>query len=1125
LKAATDCLAPHSYSNQLLKGLYLMKYFVILAALLSALLSPIQSTAQTQVNPSTQVRWPAITGAVDPVSPAWPCDSSHYGQPYTNTVSGNLFVCATSGWVKASGTTTLPSGPQYSIQTSNISTFGHSTAFTDATGNPLTVLGTLTGNVTNGALNAAQYGGVVNAYASSDCVAGCDVEVPQTSASTEEVTTKTGSQAHDFRLGGANSFFQNPPSRVYNLFGASYASARTVYSLWDQATPSAGNYPGQQQDALHLVNTFNGKGFYFGTWGGPYLGSDWSSVHGINISQTVSTPTIASMISGTQDKFSSGDGQNAYLYNNTDGGCSSGGDECSTGLGLQDNQHSSWFHGTVAAGATTGTQLLPVTYTAGTNSRSQVSVGGIMLNLHSIAVSGANVTGVATQVPGYAAWATPTDATVTVSGAYGLAQAAIPTPITNINPQTDTVTFSVDGGTNAGGYVVGTACLDGAAKYEQVAITAVGTLSGGQQSVTFTHRYPNPQLGTSLWQNAGGGLGGLCGTYYMASQPFFNGPFAGWRTDYPVFGARSIHEIVGRFLTSSSGTMATSAPIPTLWNSSTANVGLVNLSVSGTTVTAGFASTNSSSVLDNLASAVISNASNSAFNGTVTNVKLSNNNQTISWTQSGVSGTSATAQISYPQVYFNYYLFRGAAVVQPATSAGVPLEPNSVDWSVGNLIENPFDPAFGGYTVAAAATVNSPDSGSINNIGAFNFLGGGMGISGQYKFLSEQNTNPSSWYVGGGGWLTAPRGIILNGPMSTAITVAQFPIDGKPAIALGCVVSTQGGCGNARNDMQVMSVDGGAGKINYTSTTQDWYLNNVKTARTRANILSTGDGTYVNGGFTPGLPVALTSAADSRSNLQAALGTYGTFGNEGILDTSAIIADKTHYSGTLYAGAAPPTITSVQPQGTTGSSTWSYVATSVTQNGESLPSAVTLTNTGNATLSSTNKNSIFILLGYGAQSTKVYRTAGPGSPSLGLICTVTNNLISGSISSGACDDTGQAAGAAPPAVDTTGKVMSAQGTFTGSLTVAGQNVCQANGTNCPSAANLPVGALTTTAAASDNVTVTGMTASGHCSLTATNAAAATNIATTYVSAKITNQITVTHTATAGMTYDVLCTPY
>jgi len=73
--------------------------------------------------------------------------------------------------------------------------------------------------------------------------------------------------------------------------------------------------------------------------------------------------------------------------------------------------------------------------------------------------------------------------------------------------------------------------------------------------------------------------------------------------------------------------------------------------------------------------------------------------------------------------------------------------------------------------------------------------------------------------------------------------------------------------------------------------------------------------------------------------------------------------------------------------------------------------------------------------------------------------------------------------------------------------------------------NIPiVASLTTTAGTSDNVTLTGMTSSGHCSINPTNASAAANITATYISVKTTNQINVTHAATAGMTYDVLCTP-
>jgi hypothetical protein len=73
--------------------------------------------------------------------------------------------------------------------------------------------------------------------------------------------------------------------------------------------------------------------------------------------------------------------------------------------------------------------------------------------------------------------------------------------------------------------------------------------------------------------------------------------------------------------------------------------------------------------------------------------------------------------------------------------------------------------------------------------------------------------------------------------------------------------------------------------------------------------------------------------------------------------------------------------------------------------------------------------------------------------------------------------------------------------------------------------NIPVlTSFTTTAATSDNVTVPGMTSSGHCFLQPTNAAAATGIASVYVSAKTSNQITVTHSSTSGWAFDVMCTP-
>jgi hypothetical protein len=66
-------------------------------------------------------------------------------------------------------------------------------------------------------------------------------------------------------------------------------------------------------------------------------------------------------------------------------------------------------------------------------------------------------------------------------------------------------------------------------------------------------------------------------------------------------------------------------------------------------------------------------------------------------------------------------------------------------------------------------------------------------------------------------------------------------------------------------------------------------------------------------------------------------------------------------------------------------------------------------------------------------------------------------------------------------------------------------------------------ALVTTAAASDAVTLQGVTTSSHCTLTSRNALAATNIATTYISAVAANLVTVTHSVNAAMNYDIFCT--
>lgn len=861
--------------------------------------------------------------------------------------------------------------------------------------------------------------GMVNALASSACTTGsCVAQWPVNSTSTEQVNPTSNGDSDimlDYRGGGIGQYFRNPGvggGGGRNFAGDPYSGAMTFYANWDEPTQTSGNYPGQTQQVLTFFNLFDSPGHNWGTWGGPYLTSLWSPQHAFVVHQNIFTPGIGQVFSGEQDSYTDGDKAWMYGYLKCDGGFRDGAGEGCMGVGLHTDENSTWYHALVNAGNTPGTQLLKTTYSPGTYSRPQESVNGIMLDISSIVLNNAHVTGPAVAVPGITAWATPIDGAVTPSTAYGNANSAIPTPIGTIIPQSDTVNFTLLGGTNAGGYTPGIACLDGEAFVEQVNITSVGAVLGGVQSVTFTHRFPDLQAGTSLWQ------GGPACTYYV---PLAVSIFMGqWRVAYPVVGATDSSHIVGQF---SNGSVVR-RPIPNFWDSNSSNVLLRNLTVSGTTVTADFASANSSKIFDGMSQAVISNASNPIFNATVSSVHLTNNNQSLTWTQTGVSGTSATAFISLTPLYFTFTLFNGAQVTQPATSAGIPLEPNNVPWTTGSAVENVFDPSYRGYAIASGQHINSPDSAYQGGIGGLAVSGDGNGISGQYKFASFTNGNSSTLYQGAGGLLTAQLWLNFSGPGSSVIFTDTAPIDGAPFFKLGCFISSQGGCGSTTNDYKIISVAGGGGQLNYTASTADWYVNNLKTARVRANILSTGTGNYINGGLS-GTPVALTAASGIRGNGQSALGAYATFGSEGILETSAIIADKSHYAGLVYAGAAPPTITFVTPINTPGSSTYSYAAISWTQNGHSKFSTVVTTTTGNATLDTNNFNAIDLLLGYGAQYTEVIRTAAPAGYALGVVCTVPNNLISGTFANHACEDKGQTPTSSVPSdVDTSGAMYS-----------------------------------------------------------------------------------------------------
>ncbi|WP_348269759.1 right-handed parallel beta-helix repeat-containing protein [Edaphobacter paludis] len=944
------------------------------------------------------------------------------------------------GAANASGGSLNPGLQTQIVQYPANGTTGGPTGLTTdaATGNNLTVPGALNGNVTNGTFNTDSYisgggnNGLGNLEAGACSTGGCSALFPATSTSTESpIPTVSNTGVEDRRGGGLGRYFYNPSATGaagYNPFGNHPSAAKAFIVNFDKEQLVGGS---QAQVGMNEWLNFNAPGWSWGTNTGETGFDLWSGTRAHIFSMTTFTPGISQYQSGNCYKYSVGDSAcPGYFYNHPDAGATSPSDEGADDLGLHLDQNSTWFHGTVATGATAGTQTLPTTYVSGSTSRLNFAVGGYMLDTSRALLVNASVTGPATQMPSSGPWAFPVSATVTESTAWGKANAAIPTPADPTQPSTDTVSFTVTGGTNAGGYTTGKAWLDGAQHPEQVMITAVGTISGGIQSVTFTHRYPDSQTGTYLFQ------GGTNGFYYSIIMSFGT-TYGAWSTGYPVFGATDSGHLVGRFAA------ATNQPIPSFYSTSTTNVPLTNLSVSGSTVTA-TVNANLANNFDNLQSAVISAASNSAFNGTATNLHLINDAQ-LQWTQT-VTGTSATANISYPANYYQFNLFPGAEVVQPAAIATpnvAQLGPNDVAWTPGDTLQNVQQASFSGALITGHMYVSSPDSQLQSGIGGIGYQVSGPGVSGQYHYLSVNNTNSSTLYRGGGGLLGGPNGIYFQGPMSTTINT-QTPIDGSPVININC--SLVDGC-NTTNTTKVLSING-AGAMNYLPAANQFYFNNLTAPKLQANVLSTGDGRYVNGGPTGGAPVALTAASSANQNRYTSLGTYGVFGNEGLLDASADIGAHAFYAGTLYAGAQPPTVPGPPyVNGVPGTSTFTYEAVSNTQNGQSLPSAPTSTSTGNAVLTSSNSISVFFTPGKGAQSTDVYRTAAPAGYTLGRICTAVSNFNVGGNSS--CIDIGQATTGSLPTTDTSGNITSASATI-GNLSVTS---C----TGCGSGSSLPSG--------------------------------------------------------------------
>ncbi|HZY63274.1 MAG TPA: hypothetical protein VFE38_12190, partial [Edaphobacter sp.] len=507
---------------------------------------------------------------------------------------------------------------------------------------------------------------------------------------------------------------------------------------------------------------FKAPGFSWGNAGG------WTVQHGIYEEGIFNTRGIGQMSVSTSVKHATGDFAAEYVYSSTDGGATAQSDEGFTLDTREGGETDSWFHGKVAAGATPGTTLLPVTYTAGPHSVKATTDGAFMLDLSKGTISGI-VTGPDKLVEGTSVHTFPVSVKLPVSTGIGIVNTNIPR-IKEADKPESIVLSGVH--LLRGSFVAGKACLAGGWYPEQVVITSVRPASGGQQDVTIVHKNPNgldKNNPTSLWQ------GGLCGQYLSLDRNLARN---GFRTSYEVVGATDPEHLA--YVWNVTG--STKQNVLKVYSSP---VLLRNLVRKNGVVTASFTYANQPFIFNHAQDVVIADATDSSFNGTVHLPEYKDDlNVELKWSQSGPDSAAASATINMPTAYYGFHLYPGAEVLGPQVEGGVPLEPNSVDWAAGDTIENPHNPSFAMNGRMTELTQNTLSSG--NNSNGFRRGFRGAGISGNYYPSIWTNDNPCSLYVGCGGTLEPIRWNTYGGPYSVLTKLGNAPLNQGTLFNVGC---------------------------------------------------------------------------------------------------------------------------------------------------------------------------------------------------------------------------------------------------------------------------------------------------------------------------------------------------
>lgn len=128
------------------------------------------------------------------------------------------------------------------------------------------------------------------------------------------------------------------------------------------------------------------------------------------------------------------------------------------------------------------------------------------------------------------------------------------------------------------------------------------------------------------------------------------------------------------------------------------------------------------------------------------------------------------------QLNSGFHLYPSAEIVANTTTPSAPqLEPNSVDWEMGDTVENPRFQSFGGFGVRDSCQAYTPTDQDLSS-GCMLIEVGGPGVSGTYHPFRMMNYNSLKLYRGGGGVVDPVPAISLEGIYSESIQIDHGPL-------------------------------------------------------------------------------------------------------------------------------------------------------------------------------------------------------------------------------------------------------------------------------------------------------------------------------------------------------------